>query len=335
MEKAESIEIAGYPKTEAGSAFVEFHTYESGGAREFLLKQDFRHLIFARQWFAAGSLLENLPPTDRVGPILAEIRQWGFPFGSFVLEVADTNEARDYLHFCHKFTGAMRRALGEAQLLRDEIGLPRLHIFFLDSTRCYVGISYPGNSAPWCMGIPGLTIPKEAPSRSSLKLLEAWHRFIPADEWEHELMGSMRAVDLGAAPGGWTAMLVMRSIFVTAIDNGPLDSRLAQSPLVEHLRVDGFTYRPPKPVDWVVCDMVEQPSRIARLMAVWLAKGWSRRALFNLKLPMKKRYQELNRCRDIIAAELQSGRFNPILQIKHLYHDREEVSAYLRLGKNF
>jgi 23S rRNA C2498 (ribose-2'-O)-methylase RlmM len=43
------------------------------------------------------------------------------------------------------------------------------------------------------MGIPRLKFPSDAPSRSTLKLEEAFHVFIPADEWDERLAtGCMR-----------------------------------------------------------------------------------------------------------------------------------------------
>ena len=88
-----------------------------------------------------------------------------------------------------------------------------------------------------------------------------------------------------------------------------------------------FRYRPPDPVDWMVCDMVDQPSRIAALAAQWIREGWCRETIFNLKLPMKKRREEVERCRAIIAEG--TGDVQCLLRIKHLYHDREEVTAHL------
>ena len=49
------------------------------------------------------------------------------------------------------------------------------------------------------MGIPRLKFPSDAPSRSTLKLEEAFHMFIPYDEWEERLEGGLQAVDLGHA----------------------------------------------------------------------------------------------------------------------------------------
>ena len=113
------------------------------------------------------------------------------------------------------------------------------------------------------------------------------------------------------------------------VDNGPMAPSVAATGLLEHLRVDGFAWKPRKPVEWMVCDMVEQPSRIAPLMAEWVASGRCRRSIFNLKLPMKRRYDEIERCRALIDQRMRAGNIKYILRIKHLYHDREEVTCYL------
>jgi 23S rRNA (cytidine2498-2'-O)-methyltransferase len=98
-----------------------------------------------------------------------------------------------------------------------------------------------------------------------------------------------------------------------------------ESGLVEHRRADGFRYRPPRTVGWLVCDMVEQPRRIAELVARWLGEGLCRRAIFNLKLPMKKRYDEVELCLSIVRDAL-GGTCD--LRAKQLYHDREEITVF-------
>jgi 23S rRNA (cytidine2498-2'-O)-methyltransferase len=103
--------------------------------------------------------------------------------------------------------------------------------------------------------------------------------------------------------------------------------------MIEHVRGDGFSYRPHRPVNWLVCDMVESPSRIAQLVAEWIARGHARHAIFNLKLPMKKRLEEVRRCADIIEQRLAREDINYTIEIKHLYHDREEVTVCLMQDK--
>ena len=167
-----------------------------------------------------------------------------------------------------------------------EVGA-NLHALFVDGAHAYVGASVAPWASRWTMGIPRLRMPGGAPSRSTLKLAEAIVTFL--GERESDLLrAGMRAVDLGAAPGGWTWQLARRGLTVTAVDNGPLKGEVRDDPLVTHLRTDGLAYLPKRPVDWMVCDIVEQPSRIASLVARWIGEGHARQAIFNLKLPMKK-----------------------------------------------
>ena len=77
--------------------------------------------------------------------------------------------------------------------------------------------------------------------------------------------------------------------------------------------------------------MIEQPQRVASLMAQWLINGWARESIFNLKLPMKKRYECVVDCLDGIHEQLKNHQLHFEMQVKHLYHNREEVTVYLRL----
>lgn len=325
--QATALEVSGYAKAKPDTGFVLFTPYEEDSAASLQRRLRFADLCFARQLVAVLPLIHDLPVAGRITPLLEAASQLSREFSDAWLETADTNEAKELAVFVRKFEGPFIRALMDAGLASQRQSAPRLHLFFINSTTVYVGLSRPGNSAPWPMGIPRLKFPRSAPSRSTLKLEEAFLFFLGEDP--KSLQPAMKAVDLGAAPGGWTFQLVKRSIRVVAVDNGPMDSELMDSGLVEHVRADGFRYLPPRPVDWLVCDMVEQPSRIAALIARWLAGGHCRQAMFNLKLPMKKRYEELQRCRAIIETALEEAGVSFQLAFKQLYHDREEVTGYL------
>jgi 23S rRNA (cytidine2498-2'-O)-methyltransferase len=153
--------------------------------------------------------------------------------------------------------------------------------------------------------------------------------FLTEEEQLRLLRPGLHAVDLGAAPGGWTWQLAQRGIRVTAVDNGPMKGSVADDPLVTHLREDGMSWRPRRQVDWLVCDIVLQPIRVAELAARWIADGAARRAIFNLKLPMKKRYDEVKRCEARMREIASHAGVNVDLRLRHLYHDREEVTGYL------
>ena len=325
MHQAGQVGVYGYVKTVEGSGYVRFFGTDADAAVQLQRNLRFDDLIFARQLvYGLGSLV-NMTPDDRLTPLLAVIRAAGVRFSELLLETADTNEAKSLAVFLRKFALPLRKALERDGML-GSAHLPRLHVFFISGTEAIVGYTQRSNASPWLMGIPRLKFPGGAPSRSTLKLDEAFRLFVT--DPEQTLRPGMTAVDLGAAPGGWTWQLVQRHIRTVAIDNGPLAPALLDSGIVEHRRVDGFRYRPVKPVDWMVCDMVEQPSRIAALVADWLAEGWCRQTIFNLKLPMKKRHEAVLICRALIETRLDAAGAAYRLRFRQLYHDRAEITGH-------
>lgn len=331
---ATQLGMTGYVRAQEGQAFVTFECYEGVDFDELAEHCDWRKLIFARQlmpWFAR---IDDLPERDRATPIVAAVRGAGQRFGTLMLETPDTDEAKQQSGFCRRFTAPLQRELEKVGAFRERAkGLPELHVLFAGRSTAWLCASLPGLAALWPMGIPRLRMLREAASRSTLKLAEAIFTLLTEQERNSSLRPGLRAVDLGAAPGGWTWQLAHRGLRVTSIDNGPMAPSVMATGLVEHIRADGFTWRPQRPVEWLVCDMVEQPTRIAALVADWIAMGRCRRAIFNLKLPMKKRHEAVEQCRAIITKRLaQEGPFE--LRLKHLYHDREEITAYLALRKD-
>ncbi|NMG15616.1 23S rRNA (cytidine(2498)-2'-O)-methyltransferase RlmM [Aromatoleum bremense] len=328
---AASIGLMGFVRTRPGSAFATFETHEPVAFADLAERCDWRTLIFARQllpWFAR---VDDLPERDRATPIAAATRNAGQRFAQLMLETPDTDEAKQQSGFCRRFAVPLQHELERIGAFREGAkGLPELHILFPDTSTAWLCAALPGQAALWPMGIPRLRMLREAASRSTLKLAEAIFTLLTEAERSASLRAGLRAVDLGAAPGGWTWQLAHRGLRVTAVDNGPMAPSVMATEMVEHVRADGFTWRPPRPVEWMVCDMVEQPARIAALVADWIATGRCRRTIFNLKLPMKKRIEAVEQCRALITKRLaQAGPFE--LRFKHLYHDREEITGYLAL----
>jgi len=302
----------------------------------------YAQLTFARQLIRLHGEVHELPERDRLTPLLAALPAEPQQFGALWLETPDTNEGKTLSGFTRRFQPLLEEKLREQERLAnnsvrpelveglaDDANLPRLHIFFPDKNRALIGSSDPHNSAAAHMGIQRLKMPHDAPSRSYLKLAEAFEVFLSKEEQKNWLKPGLHAVDLGAAPGGWTWQLVQRGLKVIAVDNGPLKGVAAEHPLIKHLRQDGFRYRPKQAVDWLVCDMVEQPAKVAALMADWVATGATTRAIFNLKLPMKKRVEALANALDSVRAVLDAKGMRYRLEAKQLYHDREEVTVFL------
>lgn len=323
--------VDGFVKAKPESGYAVFQAHEPGGAAPLAEAVDFESLIFARQFVREAVLVPDLPAGDRAGALAAAARGLGMHFHSLVVETPDTNDGKALSSLVRPLLPHLERALAKAEVATDVARSPdRLHVFFVGGSAAYVGVSALSNSSPWPMGIPRVRMPRGAPSRSTLKLAEALMTFLGPEETARRLQPGMTAVDLGASPGGWSWQLVQRHVKVTAVDNGPMDAGVLDSGLVKHRREDGFRYRPPEPVDWMVCDMVEQPSRIAELAARWVREGWCREAIFNLKLPMKRRWEEVLACRERIDAALEG--VPATLRMRQLYHDREEVTAHLAVA---
>ena len=314
-DRASERGVFGFTRVVENSGYVIFECYQPGDADRLAREIPFNRLIFARQMIVVSDLLENLEPQDRISPIMAQYKSIAEDINlkqavELFVETADTNEAKELSTFCRKFTVPLRQALKKQGWLQGKPNAKRgqiLHCFFTQPNCCYVGYSYLGNNSTHFMGIPRLKFPADAPSRSTLKLEEAILTFIP--------------------------QLVKRGLFVYAVDHGKMAASLHDTGRIEHCPEDGFKFQPPKRkhIDWLVCDMVEQPSRIANLIGKWLINGWCRETIFNLKLPMKKRYQEVMLCLENLAVMLAEKELEFDIQAKHLYHDREEITVHIAL----
>jgi len=315
----------GYARTERGSGYVEFHC-EDAVALSRALPLD--QLIFARQKLVRLADLPGLNPTDRITPILAALEALTPPpFGELWVEYPDSDAGKPLAGLARSFGNALRPALRKAGWLaaRDDASRPRLHVVFVAGDHAVLASSPPRDSSPWPLGIPRLRMHNDAPGRSALKLEEALLTLLDDDERAALVRDNMQAADLGAAPGGWTWVLVRNGMKVTSVDNGPLAQNLLDSGRVDHLRADGFQWQPRRTLDWMVCDMVEQPRKVADRMAMWFQQNWCRQAIFNLKLPMKKRWEETRICLE--AFEHQCHR--PMtMRARQLYHDREEITVF-------
>ena len=159
-----------------------------------------------------------------------------------------------------------------------------------------------------------------APSRSYLKVEEAYIIL------GREPVAAETVCDLGAAPGGWSYSAAKRGAQVVAIDNGPLKGGALNHPLIEHRLEDAFKFAPAtgQVFDWMFCDLVEEPHHVMQnLVAPWLARGWCRHFVINLKFG---HVDSIALLREIRAAGSPFATHAASLRIRHLYHDREEFT---------
>jgi len=159
----------------------------------------------------------------------------------------------------------------------------------------------------------------QAPSRSYLKIEEAFHIFGYTPE-ENDTV-----IDLGAAPGGWSHSALKRGASVTAIDNGPLKGPVASHPKISHLKIDAFKYKHNRsqPADWLLCDILDKPEVVLELLDEWLSHKWCRRFIVNLKIGQNDPILLLKKIKNPRKGIASHCTF---LYVKQLYHDREEIT---------
>lgn len=157
-----------------------------------------------------------------------------------------------------------------------------------------------------------------APSRSYLKAEEAY--VVLGSEPRHDEI----VVDLGAAPGGWSYGAARRGARVIAVDNGPLKGGALHHPLIEHRREDAFRFRPDAPVDWLLCDMVDEPHHVLRaIIEPWLEAGLCRKMVVNLKTGRTNAPDLVRRLLDPSSVLISH---TEKCHIRHLFHDRDEIT---------
>ena len=162
-----------------------------------------------------------------------------------------------------------------------------------------------------------------APSRSYLKIEEAFHRM------GVEPAAGDTVIDLGAAPGGWSYACARRGARVTAVDNGPLKIEDACIRRIDHVHADGLTFRLSRhqpPVDWLVSDMLISPGDAFGLLKHWVGGHHCSRMVMNLKLPQHHPMAALLPVVEWIESF-------PGLHLRQLCHDRREVTCYGQLAE--
>jgi 23S rRNA (cytidine2498-2'-O)-methyltransferase len=173
--------------------------------------------------------------------------------------------------------------------------------------------------APWPAGSAPVAIDRAPPSRAYQKLEEAfcWLGAAPAP--------GQTCVDLGGAPGGWAMTALKRGARVTAVDRAPLEPPAAGHPHLTALIGNAFTFEPPQPVDWLLCDVVCEPARTLALIGRWLDRRWCRHLVVTVKFKGRGGYGVLAEVEPLFARA--GWRF---ARTKQLVHNKNEVTVLAR-----
>jgi 23S rRNA (cytidine2498-2'-O)-methyltransferase len=192
-------------------------------------------------------------------------------------------------------------------------------------TAAYLGVSYTSkNRSAWPGGRQRFKRDDAQVSRAEFKLLEALSVF------GLELPRRGRALDIGAAPGGWARILATAGLQVDAVDPAELAASLLSDRRIVHFRKRIQDYRPgSKRFSAVVNDMKMDPRDSIDIMARFApCLEPDGLAIMTLKMPRASTPQRtLGMVHDDLARLATSFE---IVGARQLYHNRSEVTVAMR-----
>lgn len=190
--------------------------------------------------------------------------------------------------------------------------------------RGYLGLSRAEqNRSAWPGGEHRFRQEEGQISRSEFKLLEAISVF------RLQLPERGTALDMGAAPGGWTRVLRQMGLRVVAVDPAELDPRLQGVSNVDIVRKRVEEYLRRAPIfDFLANDMrMDVMDSVAVMVRASAALKPGGQAVMTLKLPENAPEQVpalIRRALERLSAVYQ------ILGARQLYHNRSEITAALQ-----
>lgn len=192
---------------------------------------------------------------------------------------------------------------------------------FVGKNSVLAGISTPQqNLSDWSGGAIRFQREEGQISRAKFKLLEAEAVFGIDFAAFHE------ALDIGAAPGGWSSFLLERGLKVTAVDPAKMHPSVLASPRLTHIRknADSVKFREGQ-FDLLVCDMSWSPKQTAKMvieLLYALVPGGT--AVVTVKLMSKKPMALIEEVISLFeAAQMQ------VQRAKQLFHNRDEITLYM------
>jgi len=192
---------------------------------------------------------------------------------------------------------------------------------------CYIGISESKyNLSSWAGGEHRFKYLDDQISRSEFKLMEA------IDTFKIDLFNYRNALDLGAAPGGWTKILLNYKLKITAVDPANLNESIKNNINITYHKELAQSYikklNKSEIFDCIVNDMRMDATYSCNLMGLFvdhLSKNGI--AIITIKLP----HSNILKIADKSLTML--NKWYDILNARQLFHNRSEITVVLKSKK--
>lgn len=191
----------------------------------------------------------------------------------------------------------------------------------------YLGISrLEHNVSDWTGGIRFFSKADGVVCRAEFKIEEAFQVFgITVEE-------GMTALDLGAAPGGWTHFLSKQGLRVDAVDPANLEEEVKKAKNVKHYKMLAQEFAEKykdRRYDIIVNDMKmdtnESIDILCEMSEQLKPEGC---CILTLKLPKSNIQKRINVARQVLARRFET------VQIRQLYFNRSEVTVFVKKLRN-
>ena len=187
----------------------------------------------------------------------------------------------------------------------------------------YLGISrLEHNVSDWTGGIRFYSKADGVICRAEFKIEEAFQVFGIAVE------DGMTALDLGAAPGGWTHFLSRQEVSVDAVDPANLEEEVKKAKNVKHYKMLAQEFAAAykeKRYDIIVNDMKmdtnESIDILCEMSRQLKPEGC---CILTLKLPKSNIQKRINVARQVLARRFET------VKIRQLYFNRSEVTVFAK-----
>lgn len=181
-------------------------------------------------------------------------------------------------------------------------------------------LASPTTTSPFAHGEVTFNENKELPpSRAYLKLWELMtvHGIKPQP--------GEKVIDFGSCPGGWTWVLQSVGCQVLSIDRSPLAPHIAALPGVEFMQTNAFSLRPQDlgQIDWFFSDIICYPPKLYELVENWITSGLCRNFVCTIKFQGETDFETLKRFQAL-----------PNCEVQHLYHNKHEVTVWIRTSSH-
>ena len=279
-------------------------------------------IIFVRHIFRVDGTNSIYNIDDMIDEILSQLKKQFLSQRTFSIQYRGNVDSQD-----NSLTVKIAEEIKKSGYIIDVTNSEIIISLFLKDEKVYWGIGDENNNlSHWKGGMPHYSSAQKYRfvSRAEFKLLEAIECF------NVDVSKMKRGADLGAAPGGWTKVLISNGIECTSIDPSYLKPEIANDSRVKyyHMTVEEYIkLNLHNTFDIVVNDMKMDVEKSINIINQFYHKiNDDGIVIITFKLPHEFNYKD-------IVNNIDKFEGFSLIGARQLFHNRSEITVILRKDK--